>query len=145
MIQFPKRTQCFSFPALDIFPARRNIHIEILKSLTFSISSPSSWRLECGILQIISLVFVVIMYRPTSLAIGQSKSNWLWAFSKDEAYFFYCPICGAPSRKQWQIGRELGCLLAGHFFSPDISPSTRTADLVPEYRDRDFFTLSGTP
>ena len=42
MIQFPKRTQCFSFPALDVFPARRNIHIEILKSLTFSISSPST-------------------------------------------------------------------------------------------------------
>ena len=55
------------------------------KSSTFSISSPSSWRLECGILQVISLVFVVSMHRPTSSAVRQSKSNGLWAFSKDSS------------------------------------------------------------
>ena len=36
------------------------------------------------------------MYRPTSLAIEQSKSNWLWAFSKDKAYFFTVPFVEHP-------------------------------------------------
>ena len=52
----------FPFQVSEVFPVDTMYEPRNWKSSTFSISSPSSWRLECGILQVISLVFVVSMH-----------------------------------------------------------------------------------
>ena len=57
-----QETSCFPFQVSEVFPVDTMYEPRNWKSSTFSISSPSSWRLECGILQVISLVFVVSIH-----------------------------------------------------------------------------------
>lgn len=84
---FPTALHVFPFRQVKSSPVDTMDEARNWKSSTFAISSLSSWRLECGILQVISLVFVVSMHRPTSSAVRQSKSIGLWAFSKDSSNF----------------------------------------------------------
>lgn len=131
------------------FPVSAMYEPRYWRSSVFSISSPLSWRLVLGILQVIRLVFVVFMCRPTSLAVRPSKSNWLWASSKDssssimssaksrlltfsagyrcdrrdhsEAWFFIVPPQSTQSSTVMKE-KEPRCLVIGHLFwlSPDF-------------------------
>ena len=74
------QTALHVFPFRQVFPGRHNVRTEKLK--IFDVLDIFSIYLECGILQV---VFVVSMHRPTSSAVRQSKSNGIWAFSKDSS------------------------------------------------------------
>ena len=74
-----------SFPALDVFPSECNVRAEILNVFDVLDIYSIEVNIEKGILHVIGLVFVVLMRGPISLAVRQSKSSCLWAFSKDSS------------------------------------------------------------
>ena len=123
---------CFVFCFLFFFFSLRNVRaklVKISKVLDILFVEPKT---RVRMLKVISLVFVVLMCRSTSLESGLTsplkfrlflrslpvllchrQSRISWPSPRDIAVITEEPLWSL-SIEQWQVEKELGCFLAGH-------------------------------